>query len=84
MGTEMNAEGNAPPEESFRDGARDTGPALELHYRFVVWLIPALARFPRTQKFLLGDRIQGIALDVLESQPFPMTHEPEGGRVIPT
>ena len=50
-----------------RDGARETGPALELHYRFILWLVPVLDRFPRAQRFLLGDRIQGVALDVLES-----------------
>ena len=33
---------------------------------FVRWLIPTLEKFPRTQKFLLGDRIQASALDVLE------------------
>ena len=59
--------GAAPPEDRGNDGARDTGPALESHYRFLVWLIPALARFPRGQKFLLGDRIQATALDVLDS-----------------
>lgn len=48
------------------DHARTTGPALEAHYRFVAWLVPALERFPRSQKFLLGDRIQAIALDALE------------------
>lgn len=48
------------------DQARTTGPSLEAHYRFLVWLVPALERFPRSQKFLLGDRIQGIAMDVLE------------------
>ena len=53
--------------ENAADGARGTGPALEAHYRFIVWLVPALERFPRNQKFLLGDRIQGGALDVLES-----------------
>ena len=46
--------------------SRATGPALEAHYRFVLWLIPAVERFPRNQKFLLGDRIQSTALDVLE------------------
>ena len=51
---------------SIQDGARATGPALESHYRFLLWLIPTVARFPRNQKFLLGDRIQGTALDVLE------------------
>ena len=41
-----------------RDGARDTGPALESHLRFLLWLIPTVERFPRSQKFPLGDRIQ--------------------------
>ena len=48
------------------DRARSTGAALEAHYRFVVWLVPTLERFPRSQKFLLGDRIQHTTLDVLE------------------
>jgi len=47
--------------------ARRTGPALEAHQRFLLWLVPVVERFPRRQKFLLGDRIQGIALDVLEA-----------------
>lgn len=45
---------------------RETGPALEAMYRFMLWLIPAVEKFPRSQKFLLGDRVQGAALDVLE------------------
>ncbi|MCY4119753.1 MAG: four helix bundle protein [Acidobacteria bacterium] len=48
------------------DGARRTGPALEAMYRFVLWLVPTVERFPRSQKFLLGDRLQATALDVLE------------------
>jgi len=51
----------APPHR-----ARETGPALEFHYRFMLWLVPAVEHFPRRQKFLLGDRIQNTALDVLE------------------
>lgn len=47
-------------------GPRATGPALEAMYRLMIWLIPTIDKFPRAQKFLLGDRIQGIALDVLE------------------
>ncbi len=47
--------------------AGTSGPALETHFRFILWLIPALERLPRSQKFLLGDRIQSLALDVLES-----------------
>ena len=60
-------EGAAPPGTAAKDGARGTGPALESHYRFLLWLVPAVERFPRSQKFLLGDRIQRTALDVLES-----------------
>ncbi|MCY4306363.1 MAG: hypothetical protein OXC62_16550 [Aestuariivita sp.] len=47
--------------------ARETGQALNVHYRFIVWLIPTLMNFPRTQKFLLGDKIQTTAMDVLEA-----------------
>lgn len=50
-----------------KDNARRTGPAVEAHYQLINWLIPAVERFPKAQKFLLGDRIQGTALDVLES-----------------
>ena len=68
MSDETTSEGSAPPPEgSAKDGARGTGPALESHYRFLLWLVPAVERFPRSQKFLLGDRIQRTALDVLES-----------------
>jgi len=46
--------------------ARQTGPALETMYRFTLWLIPTLEKFPRSQRFLLGDRIETAALDVLD------------------
>ena len=46
--------------------AQRTGPALETMYQFLLWLVPAVEKFPRRQKFLLGDRIQTTALDVLE------------------
>jgi len=49
------------------DNTRTTGAAIEAHFQFLLWLIPAIEKFPRTQKFLLGDRIQRTALDVLES-----------------
>lgn len=35
-------------------------------YRFLLWLTPTLEKFPRSQKFMLGDRIQTASLDVLE------------------
>ncbi len=37
------------------DRSRETGPALESHFRFLAWLVPTVERFPRSQKFLLGD-----------------------------
>ena len=48
------------------DNARKTGAAVEAHFQFLMWLMPAIEKFPRTQKFLLGDRIQTTSLDVLE------------------
>ena len=34
-------------------------------YDLVLWLIPRLKEFPREQRFLLGDRIQTGAMDLL-------------------
>ncbi|MCY4214335.1 MAG: diversity-generating retroelement protein Avd [Gammaproteobacteria bacterium] len=62
----LNGGGGQGPTASQPDRARTTGAALEAHYRFLLWLVPAVERFPRRQKFLLGDRIQMTALDVLE------------------
>jgi hypothetical protein len=45
---------------------RHRGVALEKMHQFLVWMVPTVERFPRNQKFLLGDRIQSVALDVLE------------------
>ena len=39
---------------------------MESMYGFVLWLVPTVEKFPRRQKFLLGDRLQETALDVLE------------------
>jgi hypothetical protein len=49
------------------DHARRTGPAIEAQQQFVLRLVPTVEKFPRAQKFLLGDRIQSTALDVLEA-----------------
>jgi len=46
--------------------SRQTAPVLEKMYQFVLWLVPTVEKLPRSQKFLLGDRIQGCALDVME------------------
>jgi hypothetical protein len=50
-----------------RDHARETGPAVEAAYRFILWLVPTVDKFPRSQRFLLGDRLQATGLDVLEA-----------------
>ena len=52
--------------DAHQPGPRATGPALEAMYRLLTWLIPTIDKFPRGQKFLPGDRILGIAPDVLE------------------
>ncbi len=35
-------------------------------YDFILWMIPKLDRFPRNRKFILGDRIETVMLDILE------------------
>lgn len=45
---------------------KSTSPSLEAMNGFLRWLIPTVEKFPKSQKFLLGDRIQATALDVLE------------------
>ena len=49
------------------DHAHATGPALDAHYRFILWLVTAVTGFPRSHKFVLGDRMQHVAMDVLEA-----------------
>ena len=36
-------------------------------YQFLLWLMPMVEKFPRSQKFVLGDRIENAALDILDS-----------------
>ena len=43
------SEASVPSEVLAQDGARATGPALEAHDRFLLWLVPAVERFPRRQ-----------------------------------
>jgi four helix bundle protein len=49
------------------DNSRRTGAAIEAHYRFVVWLVPTIEKFPKSHKFTIGDRIEIAALDVLDA-----------------
>lgn len=48
------------------DRSRRSGVVVEKAYQFLLWLVPTLEKFPKSQKFLLADRIQVLALDVLE------------------
>lgn len=36
-------------------------------YQFLLWLVPAVDKFPRARKFVLGDRIETAALDMLDA-----------------
>jgi hypothetical protein len=36
-------------------------------YQFLIWLVPTIDKLPRSQKFILGDRIETAALDVLDA-----------------
>lgn len=49
--------------------ARQAGRAGEVHaltrlYDLILWIIPVLEKFPRSQKFLLGDRMETQLLDI--------------------
>jgi hypothetical protein len=49
------------------DNAKQTGPAVEAHYQFLKWLTQTVEKFPKNHKFTVGDRISGLALEVLEA-----------------
>ena len=40
---------------------RRTDPAVEAHYQFLLWLVPTVDRFPKSQKFVFGDRVLNLA-----------------------
>ncbi|MFM2058593.1 MAG: hypothetical protein RLY71_2978 [Pseudomonadota bacterium] len=63
-----------PPENFFGTEHEDTalreasgrgGMALEKAMLYLTWLIPVLEGFPRNQRFLLGDRLQSLGMDVV-------------------
>lgn len=62
-----------------RDAARRTGPALDATYQLLIWLIPRVDKFPRSQKLILGDRIETAALDVLDALIVATRRAPDGG-----
>jgi len=40
--------------------------AITKLYDLLLWMIPKLVKFPRSQKFVIGDRIENMMLDILE------------------
>ena len=40
--------------------------AITKLYDFLLWIIPKLEKFPRSQKFVIADRIETVLLDVLD------------------
>ena len=40
--------------------------AITQLYDFILWFIPKIDKFPRNRRFVLGDRIEVLALEILE------------------
>ncbi len=40
---------------------------ITLTYDFLKYLIPIVAKFPKNQRYLIGERIEKISLDILEN-----------------
>ena len=40
------------------------GPVIQKSYDLLKYMIGVLKKFPRDQRFLLGDRIQGLLMDI--------------------
>lgn len=59
---QMAGEAAMPPGQRVARG----GAALDKAVLFLTWLVPVLEKFPRSQKFLLGDRLQSLALRTVE------------------
>ena len=45
---------------------RNDLPIIQKTYDIIKWLIPKIEKFPRSQKFVLGDRIEVAFLDFLK------------------
>ena len=40
--------------------------ALNKLYDLILWIVPVLEKYPKGQKYLVGDRIETMLLDVME------------------
>ncbi len=45
--------------------ARTIPPVISKTYDLMLWLLKQVPKFPRSHKFVLGDRIQNLILDIL-------------------
>jgi len=46
--------------------ALDVPPVISKVYDLILWLLNRIPKFPRSHRFVLGDRIESIALEMLE------------------
>lgn len=44
----------------------DVPPVITKLYELILWLLPHMAKFPQSHRFVLADRIERSVLDVLE------------------
>ena len=44
----------------------DVPPVIARHYDLILWLLRQIPKFPRSHRFVLGDRIENLALEILE------------------
>ena len=61
---EKSAPAGTPHNE--QSAARRGGPALEALYQLLLWLTPAVEKYPRNFKFTLGDRTMATAVEALD------------------
>ena len=40
---------------------------VERCYEFCAWLVPKISTFPKDQRYILGNRLQNSALDMLKA-----------------
>lgn len=45
---------------------KSVSPVVEKHYKLIIWFLPKLSKYPKDQRFLLGDRIEKLMLEILE------------------
>ena len=41
--------------------------AITKLYDLLLWMIPKLDKFPRSQKFVLGDKIENLTIDIFKA-----------------